>query len=422
MRILQGIMTRNIVLLSIAVTTLLVGKIMRIDRQLTALFSVLMLGANLNCLAATQPVAPQLKAQSASLDTSTPTRAPVTTPEAKLYKIHAGVSDEYILGPGDVLSVTDMTEDKPSTSISPILPDGTAVTSYTGVIQAAGLSLRQINNLVNEEAKKWYVSPMIVLNLAKQRATQIYLLGEVVHPGLYSTGSDAAPMPASDSASESGEDGEKGSGGGSGAGGAGAGPTLSLTGALQLAGGVKETADVRHLRVTRLAPRQTFQVDLWKLMLDGDVSEDIVLQPGDVVYVPKGGADFNPSDFGMLVNVAPKVRVIGAVKTPGLLAMSPDDDLISVISKAGGFQDYASTRYVLLARTSRDGTVTTEKVEFKKGLKDGHSQLRGKIHSGDIIIVKRSATKTVAITLGKQIPSMVMMGAMIPLESAITRP
>ena len=71
------------------------------------------------------------------------------------FKIHAGVgvSQEYILGPGDVLSVTDTSEDKPSTSLAPILPDGTCVTAYTGVVKAAGVTLREINDLVNDKAR-----------------------------------------------------------------------------------------------------------------------------------------------------------------------------------------------------------------------------------------------------------------------------
>ncbi len=328
-----------------------------------------------------------------------------------LIKLSVGVSQEYVLGPGDVLSITDTSEDKPATTMSPILPDGTCVTSFTGVIQASGMTIRDLNEFVNEKARKWYVSPQIIVNLAKQRPTQVYLLGELVHPGLYTSGSAGGDVGVASQAND-GEDsasGGAGSSGGGGGGGASLGggqSTLTLSGAIQLAGGLKETADVRHLRVTRLAPKQTFQIDLWKLMIDGDVSEDITLQPGDVVYVPKGGADYNPNDFGMLVNNHPKVRVIGSVKSPGLLAMAPDDDVMSVIAKAGGFNVDAVSRYVVLARTNRDGTVTTEKVNIKKGIKDGHAVARQKIHGGDLIIVKRSPTKTAGVVAGRLVPQM----------------
>ena len=363
-----------------------------------------------------------LKPQTAALD-STPIAATPPSTATPLFKIHAGtgVSQEYILGPGDVLSVTDTSEDKPTTSIAPILPDGTAVTSYTGVVRAAGITLREMNDLVNEKAKKWYVNPSIIVNLAKQRPVQVYLLGEVLHPGLYTVGSDAVQMPRSG--------GSEGMEGGGDAGDESApasqtssNNTITVSGAIQLAGGLKETADVRHLRVTRKAPKETYSIDLWKLMIDGDVSEDIVLQPNDVIYVPKGGGEFNPNDLGNLVNNKPKVRIIGAVKSPGLFPMSPDDDIMSVIAKAGGFQDFAVTSHILLARTNRDGTVTSENIAVKKGIADSRSELRKKIRSGDVIVVKRSAAKTIGMTVGRTLPQMVSSALMqVLLEQTINK-
>jgi protein involved in polysaccharide export with SLBB domain len=376
------------------------------------------------CHAASQ-IDPMLKIEKPTLDSSKPSKAiGRNLPTGKLFKIETGVSQEYILGPGDVLSVTDTSEDKPTTSLAPILPDGTAVISFTGVVEAAGKSMRDMNELVNSQAKRWYVNPQIVVNLAKQRPTTIYLLGELEHPGFYSSGSDSGMMPHTGGSDKS--SGDKGGGdddsGGEG-GGIGLGTSmLTLTGALQMAGGLKETADVRHVRVTRLAPKNTFQVDLWKLMIDGDVSEDIILQPGDVVWVPKGGADFDASNMGRLVNNSPKVRVFGSVKTPGLLNMSPDDDILAVIAKAGGFEPTASTKFIYLARTSRDGTVTTEKIDVKKGFKDGRSQARGKIHPGDIIIVKRSAAKTVAVTIGRYAPNVLSSAMMSIVLTKINKP
>ncbi len=135
------------------------------------------------------------------------------------------------------------------------------MTPYTGVIQASGLTLREMNELVNVRAQKWFVNPQIIVNLAKQRPIQIYLLGELQHPGLYSAGgSDAGSMMPDSGGGGSGSDGAGGSGSGDSSGGGGGNSglsgmgggqsTLTLSGALQLAGGLKDSADVRHLRVT----------------------------------------------------------------------------------------------------------------------------------------------------------------------------
>lgn len=326
---------------------------------------------------------------------SAPTGAP------KAFKLNVGITQEYVLGPGDVMSVTDLSseEDKLTSSMSPVLPDGTAVIHYAGVIKAAGMSLREVNDLVNDRAKKWFVNPQIVVNLAHQRATQVYLLGDVNHPGLYS------PDSASDNASAEASSGEK------------AAPpppksVFTISAALEIAGGLKDTADIRHIHVTRLHPKQVIDIDLWKLMLDGDISEDIVLQPGDVIYVPKGGTDFDPNEFGKVVGRVQKVRVMGAVRNPGLMTMSGSDDMLDVIAKAGGFTDTASAKYVFLTRTNRDGSIVQEKVDMKKAINNPQALGRVKVHPGDIVIVKNSMTKTVARTTGRILPQMLMSAAM----------
>ncbi|CAN5674979.1 hypothetical protein BH10CYA1_BH10CYA1_55190 [soil metagenome] len=328
------------------------------------------------------------------------------TPQ-KAFKLNAGITQEYVLGPGDVMSITDLSsdDDKGSTVTAPVLPDGTAVINYAGVIEAAGLSLREINELVNQKAKKWFVNPEIVVNLARQRPNQVYLLGEVTHPGLYTPSGNGA-------GAASGE-----SGGGGGEGNVAPAPAtgiFTVSSALEQAGGLKETADIRHIHVTRLHPKQVIDVDLWKLMLDGDVSEDLVLQPGDAIYVPKGGAEFNSNDFGKVVANSHKVRVMGAVKSPGLMMMSGDDDILSVIAKAGGFTDTAIDKYIVLARTNRDGTITYEKVDMKlkHALKNPEAQARVKVKSGDVIVVKDSNAKKLAKFAGRSIPQVLINGAM----------
>ncbi|MBS1955892.1 MAG: SLBB domain-containing protein [Cyanobacteria bacterium SZAS-4] len=374
-----------------------------------------------SCLASTG--APALKELSPVADTQpvkTAAAAPIASPQfqggtPKTFKLNAGITQEYVLGPGDVMSVTDLSseDDKPaSTALAPVLPDGTAVINYCGVIEAAGLSLRQINELVNEKAKKWYVRPEIIINLAKQRATQVYLLGELQHPGLYSPDSGGG-KGGTDATGDMGGGESGGKGGGSGAGGA-ASSIFTVSSALEMAGGLKDTADIRHIHVTRLHPKQVLDVDLWKLMLDGDVSEDLVLQPGDVVYVPKGGADFNSADFGKVVSNSNKVRVMGAFKSPGLISMSGDDDILSVIARAGGLADYAKTGWVYLARTSRDGSIKTEKVPIgQKAINNPESRARVKVRPGDVLVAKTSYTKKAVVGTGRLVPSMMMQVAMM---------
>jgi polysaccharide export outer membrane protein len=382
-----------------------------VTKFITSSIALALVAANVSpaCLSAE----PAFKPETPTADTRQIAPAPrpsmaLAAKPQKAFKLNAGITQEYVLGPGDVMSITDLSsdEDKGSTTMAPVLPDGTAVINYAGVIEAAGLSLRELNTLINEKAKKWFVNPEIVVNLARQRATQVYMLGEVTHPGLYSPGSSAGASAGGDAGGEAGGESQAQAPAPSG--------IFTVSSALEMAGGLKETADIRHLHVTRLHPKQVIDVDLWKLMLDGDVSEDLVLQPGDVIYVPKGGSEFNTNDFGKVVANAHKVRVLGAVTNPGLLVMSGDDDILSVIAKAGGFTDTAKDGFVILARTNRDGSIKTEKIDMKlnHAIKNPESQARVKVRAGDVIVVKDSNTKKALKFAGKTMPQLLMNAAM----------
>src|SRR5262249_47412004 len=146
----------------------------------------------------------------------------------------------------------------------------------------------------------------ITILLLRMRPPSIYILGEVVRPGLYTIDPNLAPG-------------------------------LTVAQALGKAGGIKESADVRNIRITGGGGRPPLRSDLWAMLVDGDVSQDRHVDPGDVIFVPRGGADYDPEILGATSSTYRRVRVLGAVRSPSLLDMSPDDDLISVISKCGGF-------------------------------------------------------------------------------------
>lgn len=81
--------------------------------------------------------------------------------------------------------------------------------------------------------------------------------------------------------------------------------TLTVTDALNLAGGPRDRAAIRQVAVLRPNPRAENGVERRIVALDkiykGDLSENIPLQNGDVIYVPEGGSKGSP--FGVLGQV-----------------------------------------------------------------------------------------------------------------------
>lgn len=286
------------------------------------------------------------------------------------------VTADYILGPGDMMQILDFSMGEVSnpyqSPMQPILPDGSLNLHPIGIIKAAGLTLGQLTKLVNERAKRYLLSPDIQILVSKVRPNTVYILGEVLKPGLYTNeaaGSAGSELTVATTAN------------------------LTVTSALQRAGGIKESADVRQIRVTRLNSPAPATVDLWKLLVEGDTSQDIAIQSGDVIFVPKGGVDYDPDALGLAANQHRRVRVLGAVQQPGLMEMSPDDDVISVIAKSGGFTKTAVKRWVLLSRLNRDGTIVTRKISINRAIRHPDTIARSHVKPGDLIIVADSIWK-----------------------------
>ena len=112
-------------------------------------------------------------------------------------------------------------------------------------------------------------------------ANQIYVLGYVGRPGIY-------PLKEN---------------------------TTALA-AITLAGGPNERGAIRGTVVVRGDPAkpQKVKCDLAKLVDKGDLSQDVVLQPGDVVYVPQT----SKPDWGKVSQVLSTIINIGYVRRYGL--------------------------------------------------------------------------------------------------------
>ncbi|MEM0978817.1 MAG: SLBB domain-containing protein [Cyanobacteria bacterium P01_H01_bin.58] len=236
----------------------------------------------------------------------------------------------------------------------------------------------------------------------------IAVIGEVFRPGPYTVTGTART-------------GDAGIPGGSGS--TNIAPTV--TRAIQVAGGIKPAANIREIQVyrrTRNGQEQTITVNLWNLLSEGVITEDIVLQESDTVYVPKAealsreeiseiaAASFSPNTI--------RINVVGEVSQPGVVEVSPNTPLSQGVLAAGGFDNRrARTTAVELIRLNPDGTVTRETIEidFAAGLDEENNPL---LQNNDIIVVKRSTSATLADTLDTLV---IPLGRVISLFTIPTR-
>ena len=171
-------------------------------------------------------------------------------------------------------------------------------------------------------------------------------------------------------------------------------PTLIQ--ALQAAGGIEPSADLRQIQVrrqTRQGDTKEIEVNLWQILQTGDLSQDVVLQSGDTITVPTAD-NLSPERISSitsssLANKAIQVNIVGEVKSPGQLTLQPNTTLNQAILAAGGISRGRGNKNVKLIRFKPNGTVTEQKIEVDL---TGEMDLQSNpiLKNNDAILVGRS--------------------------------
>ena len=219
----------------------------------------------------------------------------------------------------------------------------------------------------------------------ENRPLNVAVVGEVVRPGPYT-------VSGMSRADETGRQSEQNI-------------LPTVTSAIQVAGGIQSQANLRDVKVyrrTRDGSEQVIDVNLWRLLSEGRIAEDVALQEGDTIFIPQATA-LSPEEASEIASAsfAPdtiRINVVGEVDSPGMIEVSPNTPLSQGILAAGGLNNRASKGVVELVRLNADGTASRDAlpVDFAEGIDEEMNPL---LQNNDTIIVKRSASASFGDTL-----------------------
>lgn len=223
-------------------------------------------------------------------------------------------NDAFTLGPGDRLEIEFVGDLSSRTSVE-VGPDGKIYFYILPGLDVWGLTLPQVRDLITEKSGKYLrTKPNVAITLRDVGSKRIWMVGHLNNPGVLPM---PGPMTLLEAVAEAG------------------GPTPSLEtngpGSPRTA-----TADLRRSFILRRG--QMLPVDFQRLILDGDLSQNIYLQPGDFVYLPSA--------------TTRTVHVLGAVAVPGAVTSGNEITLIQTIASAGGTIKDAYLSHVAIVRGS----------------------------------------------------------------------
>ena len=207
------------------------------------------------------------------------------------------VTADYIIGPDDSIVVQLWGRINEQYTLT-VQRDGSIQFPQIGTIQVAGLTYKQLQDCIKREAEA-ITGVNVNVTMGKLRSITIFVVGSVKKPGAYT-------VSAFD----------------------------TILNALIYARGPDALGSMRNIELRRRNKTVT-TFDLYDLILKGDSSKDMRLEPGDIIFAPKAET---------------VVAVGGDVRAPAFYELKKDKSLLNALKLAGNIKPSAYSEQIQIQR------------------------------------------------------------------------
>lgn len=208
----------------------------------------------------------------------------------------------YELGPGDLLQLVVYGQQEFQDELE-VSRDGNIAVENVGIVKVGGLTIEAATSKLRQSMLRAYPtlssgSSKLQISISEIRTIQVTVVG-ANRPGTLNI------------------------------------PSLyNVYGALNLAGGPTAIGSFRLIELVRNS-KVIQTIDLYKLIIKGDQSENVRLKDNDIIRIP---------------SYATRVQLTGQVKRPGIFEMLPSETFSNLLEFAGGFDDTAYTASIKVIR------------------------------------------------------------------------
>jgi len=204
----------------------------------------------------------------------------------------------YIVGPNDtvIFQLYGQRNDRYEVLIS---REGVLEFPEIGPLNVAGLTFDEMRRLIETTVQTSLIGQEVSVTMGALRSIRVFVLGEAFRPGAYTVSS-----------------------------------LSTMTNALLSSGGITNVGSLRNIRLMRQGEVVT-ELDLYDLLLRGDTSGDVRLQPNDVIFIPPIGRTFG---------------IAGEVKRPAIFELKEEEELQEILPLGGGL---LPTAYAPASRIER---------------------------------------------------------------------
>jgi len=208
------------------------------------------------------------------------------------------VPSDYVIGPGDQLEIRIWGQVEANLRVM-VDRSGQIYIPQVGDVSVAGIHYGDLEATLKREISKIFKNFNVTASIGRLRSIQVLVVGDARYPGTYTISS-----------------------------------LSTLVNAIFASGGPTPQGSLRHIQVRRDGATIT-DFDFYDLLIKGDKSKDVRLQPGDVLYIP---------------HVGPLVAIAGSVNSPAIYEVKSDSTLNDLIEIAGNLSTTADTSKITIDR------------------------------------------------------------------------
>lgn len=218
--------------------------------------------------------------------------------------------ERYTLGPGDILNFAFYGRPELDRNQVFIQPDGTVSYLQAQGVRAEGLTIDELRTAVEKELSGYHRNARVMIAPFELRSKRYVILGKVIDKGAF-------PMDR----------------------------PITIIEAVARARGIEtglfeqntvELADLPRSFLIRGGRR--LPIDFERLFLQGDLTQNIPLEPGDYLYFPSANTN--------------EIYVLGEVGVPGVQGFTTGMTVVGAITMRSGFSVAAYRSRVLIVRGS----------------------------------------------------------------------
>ena len=278
---------------------------------------------------------------------------------ALFFSVRPAHAQGYVIGAEDMLQISVWGNSDLSVQM-PVRPDGMISMPLIGDVKADGKTPLELKKAIEKELTRFVKTPIVSITVTAINSFKVYVYGDGVTKMMAASGDSSATATGGQASTGVPLSGQI---------------TLKRnTTLLQLIAQLGSVSNMDLPNAYLLRMGKKVAVNFEQLVTKGDYSQDVKLEPNDIIYLPGGFSN--------------RIRVSGAVKTPGVLNYSEGMTALDAVLSSGGFTDFASQNNVLVSRKEGD-VIQNYRVKLKDVL-NGDISKNVQLKPGDVVTVKTS--------------------------------